>query len=175
MRRAFAVVLGTVAGTTLLVGAKLGTRAPARADSVAVDVPAGERHAPVGVAVPVPSTATPGPAASTGRPPASSPSSPPQGGRPGSFKNGTFTGTAVTERYGTIQVTVIVSGGRLADAGATYPTGGRTGAINQQAIPRLRQEALAAQSASIDTVSGATYTSTAYRSSLQSALKGAKA
>jgi uncharacterized protein with FMN-binding domain len=187
MRRAYAVVLGTVAGTTLLVGAKLGTRAPAGADSVAVDAPAGS-GVPVpeasasGAAPPPTTTGTPGIAATTGRPPATSPPPPLGGGRPsspappaGGLKNGTFTGSAVTERYGTIQVTIVVSGGRMADASATYPTGGETGSINQRAIPRLRQQALTAQSASISTVSGATYTSTAYKSSLQSALDKAKA
>jgi uncharacterized protein with FMN-binding domain len=42
--------------------------------------------------------------------------------------------------------------------------------INSTAIPKLNQETLRAQSADIDTVSGATYTSEGYRQSLQSAL-----
>jgi uncharacterized protein with FMN-binding domain len=58
---------------------------------------------------------------------------------------------------------------------ATYPTGGETGSINARAIPKLRQEVLTAQSASIATVSGATYTSNAYKQSLQAAIAAAKA
>jgi uncharacterized protein with FMN-binding domain len=58
---------------------------------------------------------------------------------------------------------------------ASYPKGGTTGEINSAAIPKLRQEALTAQSADIATVSGATYTSEAYQQSLQGALDRSKA
>jgi uncharacterized protein with FMN-binding domain len=50
------------------------------------------------------------------------------------------------------------------------PSDRRSQEINQQATPILEQEAIAAQSASIDTVSGATYTSESYMQSLQSAI-----
>jgi uncharacterized protein with FMN-binding domain len=81
----------------------------------------------------------------------------------------------VTEKYGTIQVTITVVGSKMTDLKASYPTGGRTGDINAAAIPKLRQEALTAQSADIATVSGATYTSGAYKQSLQGALDKSKA
>jgi uncharacterized protein with FMN-binding domain len=55
------------------------------------------------------------------------------------------------------------------------PRQGRSGVISQSAAPILKGEAIAAQSASIDTVSGATYTSQAYAQSLQSALDAAHA
>lgn len=67
---------------------------------------------------------------------------------------------------------ITVRGGRIVRADAiVYPQGsGRDQEINSQAVPQLDQETLDAQSAHIDTVSGATYTSDGYRSSLQSAL-----
>jgi uncharacterized protein with FMN-binding domain len=63
----------------------------------------------------------------------------------------------------------------MTDLTASYPKGGTTGEINAAAIPKLRQEALTAQSADIATVSGATYTSEAYQQSLQGALDRSKA
>ena len=42
--------------------------------------------------------------------------------------------------------------------------------INDRAVPRLNSEAITAQSATVDTVSGATYTSVGYQQSLQSAI-----
>ncbi len=70
---------------------------------------------------------------------------------------------------------VTVSGGRVTDVTAVeYPTENpRDQQINSYALPQLRTEALAAQSADIDTVSGATYTSEGYKQSLQSALDAA--
>jgi Uncharacterized protein conserved in bacteria len=77
--------------------------------------------------------------------------------------------------YGPMQVQVTVRGGRITAAHAiVYPQGGgRDQQINSQAIPMLDQETLQIQSAQIDTVSGATYTSDGYRRSLQSALDAA--
>jgi uncharacterized protein with FMN-binding domain len=70
-----------------------------------------------------------------------------------------------------------VSGGKLVDvAVAEYPSDARRSQrINSVALPELRTEAIRAQSANIDTVSGATYTSEAYSQSLQSALDQARA
>lgn len=90
----------------------------------------------------------------------------------GSGASGTYTGTAAETRYGPVQVRVTVSGGKLTDVQALQLTNrdGRSVAISQQAAPILRQEALQAQSATIQAVSGATYTSEGYTTSLQSAL-----
>lgn len=90
----------------------------------------------------------------------------------GSGASGTYTGTAAETRYGPVQVQVTVSGGKLTDVQALQLTNrdGRSVAISQQAAPILRQEALQAQSATIQAVSGATYTSEGYTTSLQSAL-----
>jgi uncharacterized protein with FMN-binding domain len=89
----------------------------------------------------------------------------------------TVNGTPIDTMYGPVQVQVTVRGGRLVRADAIdYPQGGgRDQEINSQAIPELDDEALQAQSAQIDTVSGATFTSDGYRQSLQSALDAAHA
>ncbi|AIR97310.1 FMN-binding protein [Streptomyces glaucescens] len=86
-------------------------------------------------------------------------------------RTATVTGDAVRTQYGPVQVRVTVSGGRITEAAAVQaPEGGRSGQITADAVPRLNQAAVAAGSADIDAVSGATYTSTGYRQSLQSAL-----
>ena len=89
--------------------------------------------------------------------------------------DGTFTGDAADTRYGPVQVRITVSGGKITDAQAVqYPQeSGRDVRINSAAVPQLNQEALQAQSAQIDTVSGATYTSEGYQQSLQSAIDAA--
>jgi uncharacterized protein with FMN-binding domain len=87
----------------------------------------------------------------------------------------TVTGDTVQTRWGPVQVRITIKDGKLTEVTAvTYPTDNpRDQEINSYAIPRLRTEALQAQSADIDTVSGATYTSDGYRQSLQSALDSA--
>ncbi|MFE9684723.1 FMN-binding protein [Streptomyces sp. NPDC006285] len=83
----------------------------------------------------------------------------------------TVTGKAVTTEYGPVQVRVTVSGGKVTKAEAVQqPKGGRSDQINGDAVPKLNAAAVAAGSADIDAVSGATYTSGGYKESLQSAL-----
>ena len=86
--------------------------------------------------------------------------------------SGTFTGAAANTRYGPVQVQITVVNGKITNAIAlTYPTESfRDQQINQQAIPYLIQETLAAQSANIQGVGGASYTSQGWADSLQSAL-----
>ena len=73
--------------------------------------------------------------------------------------------------FGPLQVQITVKGKKIIGATALQtPQGGRSSMINQQAIPYLVQETLAAQSANIQGVSGATYTSDGWAQSLQSAL-----
>lgn len=88
----------------------------------------------------------------------------------------TFTGSAVNTRYGPVQVAITVSGGKVSDVSVPlYPnSNSRDMEINQRALPILIQETLDQQSAEVDMVSGATYTSDGYRQSLQSALDEAK-
>lgn len=84
----------------------------------------------------------------------------------------TAVGEAVRIRWGTVQVAVTTSDGRIvAVETLRIPLGDRRSAsLNKRAEPILREEALASSSAYIDVVSGATYTSMAYAQSLQSAL-----
>jgi len=184
VRRAALALIGVTAGTTLVIIAKLGPD------------PTSAQNAPLAGAMPtptiLPSHATPTSTASAKSTAVhgsrathtttshtshtathtATPSHSPSTTRPTSK---TVAGPAVTEKYGTIQVTITVSGSRMTDLTASYPKGGTTGQINSAAIPKLRQEALTAQSANIATVSGATYTSGAYKQSLQGALDRAKA
>jgi uncharacterized protein with FMN-binding domain len=96
-------------------------------------------------------------------------------GTTGRYADGTVTGQVVSTRYGDIQVQVTISGGAISDVTALQlPDGdGHSSRISGAVEPMLRSMALQAQSADIDLVSGATYTSGAYRESLQSALDAA--
>ena len=82
-----------------------------------------------------------------------------------------FTGTAVTTRYGTVRVAITTANGSITDVQAvSLPSGGKNTAFSNRAAPVLHTEALAAQSAGIDIVTGATYTSNGYIQSLQAAI-----
>jgi uncharacterized protein with FMN-binding domain len=86
-------------------------------------------------------------------------------------QNSTIDGSVINTRYGAVQVEIVVQNGRLLDISALQlPSGGHSGQISSAVAPMLRSEALTAQSASINTISGATYTSDAYAQSLQSAI-----
>ncbi|WP_030166293.1 FMN-binding protein [Streptomyces sp. NRRL S-813] len=97
------------------------------------------------------------------------------GGSGSSSGTKTVTGETAQTRWGPVQVRITLKNGRITDVTAvSYPTDNpRDQEINSYALPELRREALAAQSADIDSVSGATYTSDGYRQSLQSALDSA--
>jgi len=84
----------------------------------------------------------------------------------------TVEGPSVESGYGAVQVRVTLQGRRIVDVVAVQLPADRARSrqISARAAPSLRREALAAQSASIDTVSGASYTSKAYAGSLQAAL-----
>lgn len=154
MRRIALTAGGTALGLVLLLAAK--------------------PHHNVAVAVPVVSA-----------PPVTSPSGGSTGGASGGGstskaapKTGvrSVTGGTVDTRWGPVQVKVTLNGSKLTAVDVLQqPNGnGRDAEINAQAIPILTQEALAAQSANIDAVSGASYTSEGYIASLQSALDAAK-
>lgn len=84
----------------------------------------------------------------------------------------TATGSAFEFRWGIVQVVVTVEGDQIVDVQAVQlpDSDRRSASISQQVEPMLRESALAADSADIDVISGATYTSLAYAYSLQSAL-----
>jgi uncharacterized protein with FMN-binding domain len=87
----------------------------------------------------------------------------------------TYSGSTANTRWGDVQITITVSGGKITAVQVpVYPNGnGRDEEINAYALPTLVQETLQAQSANIQTVSGATVTSDGYLQSLQSALDAA--
>jgi uncharacterized protein with FMN-binding domain len=201
LRRAILAMVGTAAGTTLLIGLKAGlvvghpvtAGAAAPLDPAAGDgTGAGTSGTPGGAGPPGTSgapgapTAPGGPGAgppATGRPgqptgPAAGGASRPAGApAPGTgLHAGTFTGPVVQTRYGPVQVSITVANGRMTDVTAVQTPSSHQESlrINARATPILRQEALTAQSATISTVSGATYTSGGYRTSLQGALDAAR-
>ena len=95
----------------------------------------------------------------------------------GQFADGTYTGSSEDAFYGMVQVRATIVGGKLTDVTfVTFPNDRSTSRmINGQAMPMLTQEAIAAQSAQVDGVSGATDTSDAFVRSLSTALSAAKA
>jgi uncharacterized protein with FMN-binding domain len=156
MKRAGIVAVATIAGLAGVLGfhtkpARLGLGTP------------------VGTAPPTGGTGSTAPA-SGGRPAA--PSGPAAGAGTTSGTR-TATGTAVNYNYGVLSVAATVSGTKLAKVTiASIDDGGnfRSQSIDQQSLPVLEQEALAAQGANIQGVSGASYTSAGFEQSLQSAL-----
>jgi uncharacterized protein with FMN-binding domain len=158
MRRARVVVIATIAGlagvlsfhtkpATLSLGQALGPTAPGGSPTSA------------------PTSATTGPA-SSGPPATTNPSTTPAATR-------TATGAAINYNYGVISVAATVSGTKLTNVTiASIDDGGnfRSQSIDQQSVPVLEQEAIQAQSANIQGVSGASYTSAGFEQSLQSAL-----
>ncbi|MGA3221380.1 MAG: FMN-binding protein [Acidimicrobiales bacterium] len=161
MRRAVIATAGTVVGLVALLGYR---------SSGAVNVQrATIGTGPSGPATPAPGATTlPSSAPTTGAPAGRAPATTSPASR-------TYDGQLVTYIYGNIEVAVTRAGSRVVSI--TVPQNsaidGRSAMINSEAVPVLVQEALAAQGANIDVVSGATYTSDAFAQSLQSALSAA--
>jgi len=88
-------------------------------------------------------------------------------------KSGTFTGPAIFVNYGTVQVKITVANGKITDAVAVQAPSGRNDRYTNMAVPILKQQTLAAQSANIKGASGASYTSYGWFKSLQGALADA--
>ncbi|GAA0967207.1 MULTISPECIES: FMN-binding protein [Streptomyces violaceusniger group] len=145
MRKAAVTTVSTVAGVILLLSLKPH-----------------QNPAP-GMAASPPSSGTPGASSS----PAPTGHKPSNGGA-----SGTYTGSVINTSYGPVQVSVTLAHGRITAVKAlrTPSDRPRSQQIAADAVPRLTREALSAQSAHIDAVSGATYTSEGYARSLQSAL-----
>jgi uncharacterized protein with FMN-binding domain len=157
MRRVILGLVTTAAALVLLLSFKTHTQSLAPGNS-----PAAALGSP-----------TPGSGGGSGAP---GPSASSAGATPGATVTGgparTVTGQAFQTIYGPVQVKITVAGGRITAASAVqYPQESpRDQQINSFAIPQLNQEAVAAGSAKIDAVSGATYTSGGYIGSLQNAL-----
>jgi uncharacterized protein with FMN-binding domain len=126
---------------------------------------------PASPATPPPPSPGPTPSPSSSPSPVPSPSPTPSA----TGVSGSFTGADVPNRFGDVQVRVVVSGGRITDVQAVQMPFDRqqSAYISQVAGPMLRSEVLQAQSAQIDIISGATYTSESYAQSVESALQKA--
>lgn len=184
MRRALAAAAGTVAGLAAVLSYKSGpvprrvalaSPTPGAGDTTttATEPPTTTTEPPTTTTEP-PTTTTPPttvPRTTTTtrtRPRPTTTTAPPDVAR-------SYDGAVETNRFGDVQVRAVLRGNRLVDVVALQLPNdrARSAYISEQAAPVLRQEALDAQSASIDTVSGATYTSESYAQSLQAALDAA--
>jgi uncharacterized protein with FMN-binding domain len=155
MRRTTLALVATSVGVAAVVGVKAQTAGAPRS-ALAGGVPTGDQ----GPSGPETGTGSPAPAVSASLP---------------ASAHGSFTGSAIGTQYGTVQVRAVIEDGKLTDVVVLQQTdvGARSGQIDSFALPVLKSEALAAQSADIDVVSGASYTSAGYAQSLQAALDAA--
>jgi uncharacterized protein with FMN-binding domain len=152
--RRLAGLAGLLGTAVLLVAGKAATAPPP------VKVALGKPH----------SAATPPPARGSRSAAPAAPAAPSSGGG----ATGTFLGQPEDVGYGIVQVRLTMAKGRITDVQAVQmPSGGRSSDIASFAAPQLRTEVLAAQSAQIDTVSGASFDSQGYAQSVQSALDSA--
>lgn len=157
--RVRSAVLAALASAAILM---IGWQAGNQASSTPGDTTAKAANPPSGAGTPSRSTGSTAAGTSAGPPAASA-------------KDGTFDGSQIQTRYGTVQVQTIIAGGKITDIVPLRLTdvGSLSGEIDQQAVPILRSEVLSSQSANVDTVGGATYTSQGYLNSLQAALDAA--
>lgn len=131
---------------------------------------------------------TPG-AGGSGTPPQTEPNNPTSGTQLGtttttaanstetvSYKDGEYTGPVTNAFFGNVQVKAVIKNGKLTDVVVLEAPNDRamTIKITNDSMPKLKEEAIVAQSAKIDIISGATQTSEAYRDSLAAALAQAK-
>lgn len=171
MRRAPIVIGATIAGIAGVLA--FHTRSAPLALGTLPGTSSTQNSSPSGsTATPSPSTTSPASPPS----PTTAPSStaPPRTTTPTTAPTTrTATGAIINYDYGTLSVSVTVSGTKITKVGiASLNDGGnfRSQSIDQQSIPILEQQALQARSANIQGVSGASYTSAGFENSLQSAL-----
>jgi uncharacterized protein with FMN-binding domain len=179
MRRSTAAAVGTLTGAALILGVRLSVQppdAPVATSPVAQEAPADGDPEPENTEEPAPSESK---KASSDKKkeeaPAEQEEQQEQEQEEAGLKAGTYKGKAAQNEYGVVQVTIKVSGGKISAADATYPDSGFSGTINPNAVKKLSAATLAAQSAEVDAVSGATFTSQSYVESLQAALDKAGA
>ena len=84
--------------------------------------------------------------------------------------NGSFTGSVANTRYGPVQVKIMVKNGKIVDAQAVQAPTGSSDRYTQMSVPVLRERTIAAQSANVQGVSGASFTSYGWYESLASAI-----
>ncbi len=145
--------------TAGVVGMTYTTPTTQTPDNASVTIPASPAPSPVKATKPAPVIVTKPKPVNTGL-----------------YKDGQYTGPSVDAYYGNIQVAATISGGKLTDVQfLDYPQDrGTSIRINTQAMPYLRQEAIRAQGANVNIISGATDSSGAFRQSLGVALAQAR-
>lgn len=169
MKKAIVAVL-IVGASALYVFARSGVSVAAMLqddDAVrAPSAPSGTVPAPL----PTPGPTIPAPVSSTDAAASANATAP-----SGKYADGTYVGSLADAFYGPMKVEAVISGGKLTDVQfLSYPNDrGTTIEINQHAMPLLAQEAVSAQSANVDIISGATQTSEAFNQSLATALSEA--
>jgi uncharacterized protein with FMN-binding domain len=161
MGRAAYVIGGTVLGAA----AVMAIPTPGKPQQVALagNLGAGTQgSAKAGSSSSTPTTTSPPPATSSGGTSSTAPKT----------STKTVTGSMVTNQYSRLQVSLQIKNGRISHVGFTTFTANdsKSMGIDQQAVPILIQETISAQSAQIQGVSGATYTTNAYEQSLQAAI-----
>jgi uncharacterized protein with FMN-binding domain len=168
MKRALAAIVATVAGLVWLLGFKTHSARQSLQPPLAATA-----SSPPAPPTSASTTAQPTAAPSSSGPPAKKPSAAAPSGQP---QARALTGSSIRTRYGNVQVQVKFTGAQITDVVPVQlpDSNGVDQEIDQQAVPILIQETLNAQSANIQAVSGATYTSDGYIQSLQSALDKAK-
>ena len=154
MKRALLIAGGTVGG----LGAVLMITPPnlSKTTLIAIDTPA-----PAPSATPTKSGAA-GTAVPTVAP-----------AKPVGGVTGSFTGSVANTRYGPVQVKITVENGKIVDAQAVQAPSGSNDRYTQKAVPVLRQQTIAIQSANVQGVSGASFTSYGWYQSLASAISKA--
>ena len=170
MKRALLIATGTVGG----LGAVLAVTPPQFTSSESSSL------AMAGIGAPAVTAATPSANASTKSPSkstATTQTKTPAANTPAPAPvqttksvSGTFTGDSVDVKYGFVQVKITVENGKITDAIAVQAPSGKNDRYTQKSVPVLRQRTLDAQSANISGVSGASYTSYGWYTSLASAL-----
>lgn len=169
MRRALLTLGGTAAGIAALLAVKFHPSAASTPAAASLMPPPTSAAASAGTAGAAKPAATKPAASGTPRSTASTGTG---GGAAQSSGARTFTGSVDNTQYGPMQVAATVQGKTITKITVLQMTneGSLSQSIDQMAIPQLTKEALAAQSAKINAVSGASYTSAGYIQSLQSAL-----
>ena len=176
MRRAILTLGSTAAGLAALLSFKTHSSVADVAEPGA-SPPAASTAATPAASATAPAKAKASPAASPMMKMKAKASASPMSGSGGSTATRTITGAVETTMYGPMQVKVTLEGQKITNVSVVQETndGQESQQIDSFSIPKLTAETLAAQSARIDTVSGATTTSTGYIGSLQSALDQAMA
>ena len=155
MKRALLIAGGTVGG----LGAVLMITPPnlSKTTLIAIDT-----------AAPSPSATPTKSGAPSAKPSAGAPTVVPA--KPVGGVTGSFTGSVANTRYGPVQVKIVVKNGKIVDAQAVQAPSGSNDRYTQKAVPVLRQQTIAVQSANVQGVSGASFTSYGWYESLVSAI-----